>query len=174
MSRTDPKRIIYTKSEMWYQSGGCPSYDMFDIIPIVVGYSWSDRKFSIATSRGKVRGRVTSVSYVVVWIERILYSKGTRSVRQIVSRWFVISARWQDDVAVARVAYAIFSSKSHLYRATPDSFDFARNHKYASLCGADLMRVTQYSSPIVFYNHDGMTRDRTEKRINLSYEESCF
>lgn len=161
---------------MQYQSGGCPSYNMPDIIPIDVGYSWSDCEFSIARQvvestrrtlhRDLVDCRKASRGYCI----RKVRAKGTGRegcAIQTLSRWFVIYVRWLDahvashrssGVAFACILQQITFVSCDARRAC--SFDFVRNHEYYA---TDLTCVTRYSARQSCFT---ITRDDVKSRAS--------
>lgn len=136
---------------MRYQSSGCPSCNMFDTIPIVFGYSWSDRRFSTAISRGKYRPRYITISVVVKHRKNIVFGRYGVYDKLYHVDSCLISARWLDD---RRELHSLFCSKSHLYRATPDAPVVLISSKITNtrLCDGFDVR-TRYSRLIAFYNH---------------------
>jgi len=85
----------------------CPSYDMFDIIPFVVEYSWSNREargIAISPLKKKYGARRPPWSHdcrkayrddgerYCQYVRISMYEIHSRNVWQTPSRWFVISA----------------------------------------------------------------------------------
>jgi len=123
---------------------------MFDIIPIVIGYFWSNREFSIAISRKKYGPRSRHKASKGYCITEGTEGTGCATNSVTLIRNIRTLARRR-----RRELHLLFYSKSHLYRATPDASVVLILPEITNTClyATRIWRVTQYSTPIVFYNH---------------------